>query len=123
MKKLTGRLLFWAPRILCLLFAAFMSVFALHVFGEGYGFWETALALLLHLIPTALVLVVLAVAWRWEWVGAVVFGLLGLLYAGWTAGSGRGHWSWIVFISGPLFLIAILFLLNWRYSTKRHADI
>jgi hypothetical protein len=121
MKKRTGRLLFWAPRILCLLFAAWLSVFALDVFGEGYGFWETALALMMHLIPTALVLVVLAVAWRWERVGAVVFGLLGLLYIGWMAG--QMHPFMFLFISGPLFLVAILFWLNWRYSTERHADI
>ena len=120
MERRAGRLLFWAPRILCLLFAVWLSVFALDVFGEGYGFWETTLALMMHLIPTALVLIVLAVAWRWEWVGAVVFSLLGLLYIGWMAG--RGPWLWFVFVSGPLFLVAILFLLNWLYSARRHAE-
>jgi hypothetical protein len=58
------QLLFWSPRILCLLFAAFISIFAADVLGEGYGFWKTILALLIHLIPTWLVLIVLAVSWR-----------------------------------------------------------
>ncbi len=43
----------------------------------------------------------------------------GLLYIGWMAG--RMHPLMFLFISGPLFLIAILFLLNWRHSAKRHA--
>ncbi len=116
MKKLTGRLLFWAPRILCLLFAAFMSVFALDVFGEGYGFWETILALLLHLIPTALVLIVLAVAWRWEWVGAVLFDALAVFYVVWFWGS----FPLITYfsISGPLALISVLFLFNWIHRAQ-----
>ena len=44
MKRPVKRTLFWAPRILCILFAVFVSLFALDVFGEGYGFWETILA-------------------------------------------------------------------------------
>ena len=35
------QLLFWTPRILGILFALFLSMFALDVFGEGYGFWGT----------------------------------------------------------------------------------
>ena len=60
-------LLFWTPRVLCLLFAVFLSLFALDVFNEGYGFWKTILALLMHLIPTWIVLAILAISWRWEW--------------------------------------------------------
>ncbi|MGQ0603506.1 MAG: DUF7670 domain-containing protein [Anaerolineales bacterium] len=56
------KLLFWIPRILTILFAGFVSLFALDVFVEGYGFWETLLALLMHLIPTGLILLSLAIA-------------------------------------------------------------
>jgi len=116
MKRRAGQLLFWAPRILCLLFAVFMSVFALDVFGEGYGFWETMLALLMHLIPTALVLVVLAVAWRWEWVGAVLFGALAVFYVVWA--WGRFPLSVYFVISGPMALIGVLFLFNWIHRAQ-----
>jgi hypothetical protein len=34
MKRPVKRLLFWAPRILCILFAAFVSLFALDVFDQ-----------------------------------------------------------------------------------------
>jgi glucose-6-phosphate-specific signal transduction histidine kinase len=110
------RLLFWTPRILCLLFAAFISIFALDVFGEGYGFWKTIPALMIHLIPTWIVLAVLALAWRWEWVGGTLFVALGILYL--IASWGRFHWSAYLCISGPLFLIGILFFLNWLNRRK-----
>jgi len=57
MNKPTKRLLFWTPRIMCILFAVFVSLFAFDVFGEGYGFWKTPLALLMHLIPTGIILI------------------------------------------------------------------
>jgi hypothetical protein len=71
------RLIFWTPRILNILVAVFISIFALDVFGEGYGFWGTMEALLMHLIPTAIILVVLIASWRCGWIGAVIFPLLG----------------------------------------------
>ncbi len=65
-------LLFWTPRVLCLLFAVFLGLFALDVFNEGYGFWKTILALFIHLIPTWIVLGVLAISWRWGWASALL---------------------------------------------------
>ena len=108
------RALFWTPRILCIVFALFLSLFALDVFEEARGFWQTAGALLMHLIPTFLILAILAASWRWEWVGGALFPVLGLLYI--VMAWGRFHWSVYPLISGPLFLLGALFLMNW---TKR----
>jgi len=113
------RLLFWTPRILCLLFAAFISLFALDVFGEHHGFWKTLLALLMHLVPTAVLLAVLALTWRWEWVGGLVFPALGVFYL--VTFWGRFPWSVYVIISGPLFFVGALFLLNWIYRADLRA--
>ena len=111
MKTSTKRFLFWTPRIICILFACFISIFALDVFQENHGFWNTLLALLIHLIPTGLLLLILAVAWRWEWFGALFFSALGVLY--FIAFWGRFHWSVYAIIAGPLFLLGGLFLLGW----------
>jgi len=108
---LIKRLIFWTPRVLCILFAAFISLFALDVFNEGRSFGETILALLIHLVPTGLIVLTLVLSWRWEWVGAVLFSALGVLYLT----MAWGKISWILTISGPLFLVAILFFLSWRY--------
>ena len=53
------QILHWAPRILCIAFALFISVFALDVFSEGYSVGELLVALFMHLIPTMIILVVL----------------------------------------------------------------
>jgi hypothetical protein len=115
MKTATTRFLFWTPRILCLLFAGLISLFALDVFEESRGFWNTTLALLMHLIPTGILLLILIVSWRWEWVGGLLFPALGTFYL--IAFWGRFHWSAYVIISGSLFLLGILFLLGW--SSRR----
>ena len=78
----TKRVLFWTPRVLCILFAAFLSMFALDVFREAYGFGETIIALLIHLVPTILVGIVLAIAWRRDWVGMILFTVLAPFHHG-----------------------------------------
>ena len=116
MQRSVKRVLFWTPRVLCILFALFLSLFAMDVFGEGYGFWETILALLIHLVPVYIVLIVLVIAWRWEWVGAILFIAFAVFYLVWS--WGRFHWSAYLGISGPLVLLGVLFLLNWIYRAQ-----
>lgn len=117
MRSSMKQIVFWAPRLLAAFFAIFISLFALDVFGEGYGFGETILALFMHLIPTVIVLLVLIIAWRWEWVGGILFIALGVLYLFRFSGM---HWSAYVLISGPLFVVGSLFLVNWWYRDEIH---
>ena len=119
MSRPLKRLLFWSPRVLCIAFALFVSLFALDVFHEGLGVVKTIAALSVHLIPTAIIVVVLAVAWRWEPVGGVLFIVLGILYLIWA----RHHPSWFIVISGPLFLVGALFLVNWSKRAEIRAKV
>jgi hypothetical protein len=119
MKSLTKNVLFWTPRILCLLFVAFISLFALDAFEGHRGLWDTAGSLLVHLIPAAVLLILLALAWRREFVGGLAFPALGAFYLVWS--WGRFPWPTYAVISGSLFLIGSLFLLNWRYGTRLRA--
>ncbi len=116
MSAISARVLFWTPRTLCIAFAIFLSLFASDVFNEGYTFWQVIIALLMHLIPAGIVLVILALAWRWEWVGTLLFAGVGIMYMV----STPRHPDWILSISGPLFLIAALFLLNWLKREQLH---
>ena len=59
---------------------------------------------------------ILAVSWRWEWVGGLVFPALGALYL--VAFWGRFHWSTYAVLSGSLFLLGGLFLLNWKHRAE-----
>jgi hypothetical protein len=113
MSRTMKQFLFWTPRILCILFAAFISIFALDVFGQGYSFWQTVVALLMHLMPTWIILITLAVAWRWEWVGGILFAALGIFYI--ISMWGRFPWSVYLVIAVPAFLLATLFMVNWFY--------
>ncbi len=110
------------------MFAGFLSIFAHDVFGKGHGFWQTTLALLIHLTPTWLVLVALAIAWRWQWIGAALFMILGVCYAlmcpmasqdpSRILGIPGPKFFWISVISGPLFLIGVLFFLDGLICKK-----
>ena len=111
MRRRTRRLLFWAPRALGFLFAAFIGLFALDVFDEGYGFWEAVAGFLIHLVPTYLILVAVALGWRWEWLGALLFAALGVAYV--VTAWGQFGWTTYLIVTGPAFLVAALFLADW----------
>jgi hypothetical protein len=119
MNERTKRLLFWTPRTICILFAAFLSLFSLDVLTEGYGPGETIVALLIHLVPVYIVVIVLIIAWCWEWLGAILFLTLALFYLvfGWE----RFHWTAYLVISGPLAIVGVLFLINWLYREELKA--
>ena len=105
------RFLHWTPRILSILYALFISVFALDVFGEGNGFWGTALALVIHLIPTFLLVAILLLSWRREWIGGIVYLVLAFAYVVFT--WGRFPWPTYAVIAGPLMVTSGFFLFDW----------
>ncbi len=111
------RALFWAPRAIGIGFAVFLSLFALDVFGKGYGFWKIVPALAIHLVPVYIVVAVLAIAWRWEWIGAVAFAGLAAWYA---TDVWHRHPDWVITIAGPLVILAVLFLFNWLKHAELH---
>jgi hypothetical protein len=117
MSNLSKRTLFWAPRALSILFIAFLSLFALDVFGEHLGLWGTLLALTMHLIPSFVLIGALILAWRWEWVGAVIYAVAGGLYAVTLLPRAIPplpvKLQWIAVIAFPAFAIAVLFMANW----------
>lgn len=114
------RVLYWAPRILAVLFALLLSVFALDVLGEGYSFWEAVVGLLIHLAPTFLVILVLVIAWRWEWLGALLFFGLAAFYV--IAFWAPERWAAYLIISGPLALVGLLFLADWLVRVRRRGQ-
>ena len=108
--------LFWSPRILLGAFATFIIIFSFDVFGEAKGFKDLAIGLFMHNLPTLVLYAFLYFTWRLEWIGAIFFPLLGCIYI---------YWAWHRFplsvyfiIAGPLFLVGILYLLNWIYRKE-----
>ena len=110
------KLLYWAPRVLSIVFIAFTSLFAMDVFEESKDFWQLLTALFMHLIPVLIMIVILLFSWKWEWLGGVLFSLVGILYI--ITNWGRFPFLTYALIAGPLFITGILFALNWIYRAK-----
>ena len=111
MNRKTERILTWLPRILSMLFVLFISMFALDVFSEANSILQSILALLIHLVPTYIIVLTLIISWRREWIGAIVYTILGIAYI--ILAWGKFPISAYLAISGPLFIIGILFGFNW----------
>jgi len=115
MNKTLKKTMFWSPRIAAILFALFISLFALDVFQEDVKIGEAIVGLFIHLIPTFVMAIAIVLAWRWEWVGTLVFAGWAILYIT----TARGFpWSVYAVIAGIPFVIGILFLLDWFYHKE-----
>lgn len=116
-----NKFIFWTPRILSILFLAFLALFSFDVVSPGLSFGQIVLGLLAHNIPVFVLLAVLIVSWKHEIVGAIAFFLAGLLYIIFAALNAPG-WQmaavWSLLIAGPAFLIAVLFRFSWKKKNK-----
>lgn len=126
MKK-TEKVLYWAPRILSILFICFLTLFSLDVSEQGKSIGEILTGLLMHNIPSIIMTVLLIIAWRKEIVGAVSYFGAGLLYIGFVVfgavNSGLPRYlaiTWSLTIAGPAFIIGVLFLINWKKRNEMH---
>jgi hypothetical protein len=100
------KIFYWLPRILAILFIAFISIFALDVFGEPQWF----LALIMHLIPSFILVILTVVSWKHEQLGGFIFISAGLF----LLISSRFE---SLIISIPALVIGALFLAK-RYLQK-----
>ncbi len=114
MTPLQRKWLQWTPRVLAILFVLFLNVFALNVFAKSKSFWLLLAALLLHSIPTLIVIASLVVAWRWELAGGILF----LLQSAGYAFESRHRPSSLIAFAGPVFLIGVLFIIDWHFHKK-----
>jgi len=112
MNEAAKRLVYWAPRVLGIAFAAFSSIFALDALSTPGDIGQKTVALLMHLIPTGIVLLALLIAWRREWIGAIFFPLLAVVHV--VPRWGRLDAPGYAMIDGPLLLLGLLFWLSWR---------
>ncbi len=113
-------MLHWTPRILSLLFVAFLSLFALDVFTRPFE-PMMLVGFLVHLLPSFALFALAIVAWRFPLVGAIAFIGFALAYI-WLVGFDQ-PWSWYALISGPSLIIGALYLADWfmhrRGSTEK----
>lgn len=121
-----NKFLYWTPRILSIIFICFLSLFSLDIFGNSYNFWQTIVGLFMHNIPAMILAIILIISWKREIVGGIFFIFAGSFYIAMLVKDGiePHQLLWILLISGPAFLIGILFIIGWNQKrNKDKADI
>ena len=113
-------LLFWAPRVLGILFLCFLMLFTLDVFNMDGTLIQKITGFFIHSTPMLILLIVLAISWKYELVGTGVFLLAAIFYMSMTVksiGQSATIQAWLV-IAGPALLISVLFFFSWREKKK-----
>jgi len=107
------RLLHGAPRVLGLLYALLLSLFAFDSWEGVASFGEGLAVFIIHLTPVYLVLFALIVGLKWPRPGGLLFLVLA---AGFTAFFGWRDAYTLLLLAAPPALIGVLFLLDGRGS-------
>jgi hypothetical protein len=121
----TNKLIFWTPRILVILFAIFLAIFSLDIFDNCNGFFDCALGLFMHNIPSFILLAILLISWKHELVGAIIFGLIGLagiigiIIAMLTIPEGSRFNPIFIIVGVVCTLIGILFYFGYKQKNKK----
>jgi hypothetical protein len=113
-----NKAVYWSPRILTIFFILFVSLFAFDSFNSEKTFTDNITSFLIHLVPSIVLILLLLGAWRHEWIGTIAFAALGITYI--IISWGRFPFITYLTISGPLFLISVLFLIGW--IKRNHRD-
>ncbi len=124
MKKST-KVIYWLPRIICILAILFVSLFALDAFDHGDTIWQKLGAFIMHLIPSFILLAFLIVAWKWELIGGIIFILIGVGFSPWVfihnLRMNESVWmslGIIASITFPFIVVGVLFIIG-HYKQKR----
>lgn len=76
--KTSLKILYWSPRILCIMAILFVSLFALDAFDPRLTLLQQIGGFLIHLIPSFVLLACLIVAWKWELIGGIILASIGI---------------------------------------------
>ncbi len=119
MNKTTKQLLFWSPRVICILAILFISIFAADAFESGLS------AVLIHLIPSFVLITFLIIAWKWEFIGGIIITLIGLGLSPFVfmLNYNRNHsisdsLLTILVITFPFIVVGILFIVSHLLKRK-----
>ena len=123
---ISPRLIYWLPRIICILAISFVSIFALDAFDPSLTFWQQLQGFAMHLIPSFILLLILLIAWKWELIGGIIFLLIGIglspfiFIHNYRMNGSLSMSLWvIIMITFPFILVGILFILGHRNNRKK----
>lgn len=113
-ESMGGRITFrslkiWAPRVLAMLYVAFLALMSLDSF-EGSSIFNNLVGFLVHLLPAFWIGMALLLAWHYRLIGGVAFMIMGMvftIYYHTNTTTDR-----FMLISMPLFVCGMLFIFS-----------
>ncbi|HEY5689107.1 MAG TPA: hypothetical protein VIS27_12460 [Yeosuana sp.] len=124
----SAKILYYTPRILCVIAILFISLFALDAFETGPTIWKQITAFLIHLIPSFILTILLIIAWKKELLGGILFLIISLVFSPiiFKMNYNMNHSFWmsmgiIFLITIPFAVVGILFIMSHfrkRQTTK-----
>ena len=76
--KISTRVLYWLPRIICIIGILFISMFSIDALNSELTIWQQILSLSMHLIPSFVLILLLLLSWKRELIGGIIFMIIGL---------------------------------------------
>ena len=120
-----SKVVYWTPRLLCIIAILLISLFSLDAFAPGLTLWQQLGAFFMHMIPSFVLTALLAYAWRNEKSGGIIFLLIGLIFSplifNWNYRMNNSVWislGIIAAITLPFVVVGILFLMHHSMKTK-----
>lgn len=115
----SAKILYYTPRILCVIAILFISLFAFDTFETGPTIWEQIIAFLIHLIPSFILTILLIIAWKKELLGGLLFLIISLVFSPiiFRINYNMNHSFWmsmgiIFLITIPFAVVGILFIIS-----------
>jgi len=117
--KTSLKIIYWSPRIICILAILFVSLFALDAFGHGGTITDQISDFIMHLVPSFILTLFLLFTWKYELIGGIIFTIIGVVlspiiynhnYA--MNNSVSMSLGVIATITFPFILVGVLFILG-----------
>lgn len=114
------KIIYWLPRVICILAILFVSIFAFDAFAPGLTIWQQIGGFLLHLIPCYILIILLVIAWKREYVGGIIYTIVGLGFSVsvFLLDFNRNHFSVsqsivnALLVAFPFVIVGILFIFS-----------
>ena len=124
--KTMNRIIYWTPRILCIMAILFISLFALDSFDPALTIWRQIGGFLIHLIPSYVLISLLVVSWKWELIGGIIFAAIGVIFTPFIYlhnfqmnHSVSMSIGIVLMINFPFILVGILFIISYLLKKKQ----
>jgi hypothetical protein len=124
-----GEILFWTPRLMCIVAIVVMSMLSFDAFKPEFSSWHQIRTFILHMVPSFTLILLLLLAWRKELTGGTIFIVVGMLLSVFLYRYNYQEYHSFIksfvpvaLVALPFCLTGILFVVDYFYK-KRHRKL